>query len=96
MIYSSKYEYILKMLLLYLVDGRYGGMLSRFDFLIRDRLFFLVGHGGGLFFSQLKLDFSRQSESFFCNHKSFFYNCYLGPLRKYTFRSSSKYISDQH
>ena len=35
MIYSSKYEVILKIMLLYLVE-RYGGMLSRSDFFIRD------------------------------------------------------------
>ena len=48
-IYSSKYGAILKILLLYLVE-RYGGMLSRFDFLIGTaRPFgFLVGEG--LFF----------------------------------------------
>ena len=46
-------------------------MLSRFDFLIRDRPFvFLVGGGGGGgagadFFQQFKLDFYRQSESIF-------------------------------
>ena len=65
MVYGSKYDPFLKMLLLYLVEwawqSGHGGMLSRFDFfLIGDRPFvFLVGGGGAGadFFQQLKLDF---------------------------------------
>ena len=50
MIYSSKYEAILK-LLLHAAYSRYGGMLSRFDFHFKlgtDHL--LSGGGGGLLF----------------------------------------------
>ena len=47
--YSSKYEAILKIILLYLVE-RYGGMLSRFDFLLGTaRPFGLFGAGGAVF-----------------------------------------------
>ena len=60
MIYSSKYEAILKILMLYLVE-RYGGMLSRFDFFLGTaRPFFVVGGGGGvgLFFPKDETRFS--------------------------------------
>ena len=56
-IYGSKYETILKMLLLYL-ESRHGGMLSRFDFLNYRQTICFSGWGrGSFFFQQLKLDF---------------------------------------
>ena len=65
MIYGSKYEVILKMLLLYLVD---------FLKLETYHLVFFLGAGAD-FFQQLKPDILRDfSESiYFFNHKSHFY-----------------------
>ena len=50
MIYNSKYEAILKFLMVYLIE-RYGGMLSRFDFFLlwTARSFgFVLGGSGGM------------------------------------------------
>ena len=63
MIYRSKYEDTLKMLLLYLVE--YVGMEEcSLDFLIRERPFvFLVGGGAG-FYQQLKLECFNKVKAF--------------------------------
>ena len=65
MTYSSKYETILNILLLYLVE-------RSLDFIrvLGEARLFLSGGGG-------KLDFLRQRESiYFCNHRKCFYNWY--------------------
>ena len=47
-------------------------------FIMDSQTIWFSGGGGAVFFFQyMKLDFLIQSESiYFCNHKTFFYNCY--------------------
>ena len=73
MIYGSKNEVILKMLLLYLVESIWRNAHSIRFFKIRDRPFGFLFRGRGCFFQQLKLDIFRDlSESiYFLTIKSF-------------------------
>ena len=90
MIYSSKYEAILKIMLLYLIEE------CSLDFFYQGQLDHLVfWWGKGCFFQYMKIDFLRQSESiYFCNHRKVFFIIAIRPLRKLTSVSTSKNISD--